>query len=212
MSASAIRAIEKFRIHELKGLAGHIARNGPLPAAPEDSPSRGIRLPNPFLPHRNPKTGRWIPPKYSLRRQAELVKKAKETNSLHLLPPGLKLQKSEVMAQVLRSRDVEVAGETSTERGELPEKLKPMAFQVDWVGKFQIKEKPEAEQHVPLYAGKKRMFKGHKWERTMERRLNHRAVLLRDMDKRVRRFKAYHRKKRPNPLKPAKRTSSKLPF
>ncbi|KAG7097270.1 hypothetical protein E1B28_004636 [Marasmius oreades] len=210
MSISAIRAIEKFRILELKGLSGYIARNGPLSAVPEESTSRGVRLANPFLPHRNPKTGRWAPPKYSLRRQAELIKKAKETNCLHLLPPGPKLHKPEVMAEILRSRTAAAAA--SSKAGEIPKQLEHLAFQVDWVGKFEVKEKPEAEQHVPLYAGKKRMFKGHKWERTMDRRLNHRAMLLRDMDKRVRRFKAYHRKKKPNPLKPAKRVSSKLPF
>ncbi|KAI3613204.1 60s ribosomal protein l25 [Moniliophthora roreri] len=153
------------------------------------------------FPHRNPKTGRWAPPKYSLRRQAELIKKAKETNSLHLLPPGPKLHKPQVLAEVLRAKD----GEGSKE---LPEKLKPLSFEADWVGKFTPKEKPE----VPLYAQKKRMFKGHKWERTKERREAHRSMLLRDMDKRVRRWKDYHRRRRPDPLKPPKRLSGKLPF
>ncbi|ESK90232.1 60s ribosomal protein l25 [Moniliophthora roreri MCA 2997] len=202
MSSSAVRAVAKFRLHELKGLQGHIARHGPLPPPnPDSPPTQGIRLPNPFLPHRNPKTGRWAPPKYSLRRQAELIKKAKETNSLHLLPPGPKLHKPQVLAEVLRAKD----GEGSKE---LPEKLKPLSFEADWVGKFTPKEKPE----VPLYAQKKRMFKGHKWERTKERREAHRSMLLRDMDKRVRRWKDYHRRRRPDPLKPPKRLSGKLPF
>jgi len=41
---------------------------------------------NPFSPHKNTKTGRWHPPVYSLRRQAELVKLAKEHGVDDLLP------------------------------------------------------------------------------------------------------------------------------
>ncbi|KAJ8086360.1 hypothetical protein AAF712_002171 [Marasmius tenuissimus] len=216
---SAIQAIKKFRLHELAGLAGHISRHGAIPALPEASASKGIRLPNPFLPHLNPKTGRWTPPKYSMRRQAELIKKAKETNSLHLLPPGLKLREPEALqAKSVVNAEAGTAGSSTAgvERqpnSELAEELKELAFEVDWVGKLpQKKEMSESARHVPLYAGKKRMFKGHKWERTKERKENHKAMLLRDMDKRVRKFKAYHRKKKPNPLKPAKRVTSKLPF
>ncbi|AEO53572.1 hypothetical protein MYCTH_2295089 [Thermothelomyces thermophilus ATCC 42464] len=42
--------------------------------------------PNPFLPMKHPVTGRWHEPKYSLRRQAELVKMAREHGVEELLP------------------------------------------------------------------------------------------------------------------------------
>ncbi|KAK4116344.1 hypothetical protein N656DRAFT_765328 [Canariomyces notabilis] len=42
--------------------------------------------PNPFLPTKHPVTGRWHNPKYSLRRQAELVKMAREHHVEELLP------------------------------------------------------------------------------------------------------------------------------
>ena len=42
--------------------------------------------PNPFLPYKHPVTGKWHNPKYSLRRQAELVKMAREHGVEELLP------------------------------------------------------------------------------------------------------------------------------
>ncbi|KAL2145933.1 hypothetical protein VTI28DRAFT_5807 [Corynascus sepedonium] len=42
--------------------------------------------PNPFLPMKHPVTGQWHDPKYSLRRQAELVKMAREHGVEELLP------------------------------------------------------------------------------------------------------------------------------
>ncbi|KAF5389606.1 hypothetical protein D9757_004230 [Collybiopsis confluens] len=196
---AAVQALKKFRLHQLKGLESHIARNGPLPAP--EGPVSGVRLPNPFLPHRNPQTGRWAPPKYSLRRQAELIKNAKATNNLELLPPGPKL--SAPAAAALSGR-LDASVGASQKISVLDESL---AFSVDWVGKF------EPKTRVPsLYAGRKRMFKGHKWERVRDRKKSHRYMLLRDMDKRVAKYKKMHRKKRPDPLKTPKKWSTKLPF
>ncbi|KAK4136336.1 hypothetical protein BT67DRAFT_374778 [Trichocladium antarcticum] len=42
--------------------------------------------PNPFMPLKHPVTGKWHDPKYSLRRQAELVKLARENGVEELLP------------------------------------------------------------------------------------------------------------------------------
>ncbi|KAH6650662.1 hypothetical protein F5144DRAFT_617471 [Chaetomium tenue] len=46
--------------------------------------------PNPFRPLRHPVTGKWHDPKYSLRRQAELVKMARKHGVEELLPEGPK--------------------------------------------------------------------------------------------------------------------------
>ena len=45
---------------------------------------------NPFAPYRHPDTGRWHPPTYSLRRQAQIVKLAREHGIEELLPPTKK--------------------------------------------------------------------------------------------------------------------------
>ncbi|KAK2741231.1 hypothetical protein FQN57_005693 [Myotisia sp. PD_48] len=46
--------------------------------------------PNPFLPYKNPESGRWRGALISLRRQAELVKLGKACGVEELLPPGRK--------------------------------------------------------------------------------------------------------------------------
>ena len=60
---------------------------------------------------------------------------------------------------------------------------------VEWIGTVRERRVAGADIGARLYAGKKRMFKGHKWERERERREIRTKILLRDMDKRVQRFK-----------------------
>lgn len=62
--------------------------------------------------------------------------------------------------------------------------LEPIA----WVGKEKERARG-AELGVTLYAGKKRMFKGHKWERVQRERKRKQAILLRDMKKRIHSYK-----------------------
>lgn len=96
--AAALKLVQRFRMREL-GRADVrpvllAADAVPPTAARPISPSP--RVPNPFLNQRHPVTGRWQEPKYSRRRQAELVKAAKLSGTLHLLPPGPKLRPSEI--------------------------------------------------------------------------------------------------------------------
>lgn len=63
------------------------------------------------------------------------------------------------------------------------------AMPVEWTGTVRERNVAGADVGNRLYAGKKRMFKGHKWERTRERRVGRTEMLLRDMDKRIQRFK-----------------------
>jgi large subunit ribosomal protein L25 len=60
----------------------------PTGSLPPSQPSTGP--PNPFLPWKNPETGRWRGATIGLRRQAELVKMAKKHGVEALLPPGRK--------------------------------------------------------------------------------------------------------------------------
>lgn len=62
------------------------AEEGATPSNPRVTGYQQDR-PNPFLPMRHPVTGKWHDPVYSLRRQAELVKLAREHGVEELLPP-----------------------------------------------------------------------------------------------------------------------------
>ncbi|KAJ6628008.1 hypothetical protein B0H10DRAFT_1993249 [Mycena sp. CBHHK59/15] len=209
----------KFIHRELKALPRYARRNGPLPAA--ESPG-AVVLPNPFLPWRNPKTGKWAPPKFSLRQQADLIKKAKATGTAHLLPPGLKLPEPKVLAPssaaAVKPPLASTSSNTSTRVHRL--KLKQMQKQqrkdaavvVEWDRKPPAKNVAGAATGTRLYAAKKKMFKGSKSERTRSQRAWRTWVLLHDMRKRIRRYRNTYVHKRPNPLKGPRSMQKKLPF
>ncbi len=94
-----------------------------------------IRKNNPFLPFKNPQTGNWHSPYYSLRRQAVLFKLAKEHNVLELMPlspkhPEVKEQKR--LGQGLRMKGIGVGQKVKGKRwertlgGRLEERRKAM--------------------------------------------------------------------------------------
>ncbi|KAL6250314.1 54S ribosomal protein L25, mitochondrial [Rhinocladiella similis] len=62
----------------------------PPTPTPQSSSAASSLPPNPFLPRKNFVTGKWAGAKIGLRRQAELVKLAKECQIEELLPPGRK--------------------------------------------------------------------------------------------------------------------------
>lgn len=168
----ATQAVKAFRCRELRS----VLKPSPTP----------LKAPNPFLPRLNPETKRWAPAKYSLRRQADLVKKARANNLLHLLPPGPKLPKQELQSAIeAYPKSVSKAAALAL-RGR--KHLWQMA-KVDWEGEVKEKIVAGADIGNKLYAGKWRMFKGHKWERTREKRVKRTEYLLRGMKKRIERFK-----------------------
>ncbi|KAF9225994.1 hypothetical protein BS17DRAFT_801257 [Gyrodon lividus] len=231
----ANRAIKRFRIRELTsypppppalkptpsltGGAFDFSKfefSHPTPAAPTTpttlSKSNLPKRANPFIATLNPKTGRWAPPKYSLRQQAELVKKARATGMLSLLPHAPKTSAPQLAAIALaeaRPMSKKPNTQTGTESKALE---KWWSRPVEWVGEVKERKVPGADIGNRLYAGKKRMFKGHKWERVAEKRAMRRKILMRDMEKRIERFKQHHKRRRQNPLKPAKGLGGKLPF
>lgn len=165
----------------------------------------GLKVANPFLPRLNPTTGRWAPPAYSLRRQAELVKKARASGTLHLLPAGPKLSSGELRGAIAKAQAEQVqpevlqteaqASEEVTE-GQNAEKkvgkketderwLQPL----EWEGEPREKVVPGADVGNRLYAGKWRMFKGHKWQRVAEQRKEAKEKALKVMGRRVKWFK-----------------------
>ncbi|KAJ7461006.1 hypothetical protein B0H11DRAFT_1872422 [Mycena galericulata] len=186
----------KFLHRELKALPRYVRRNGPLPAP--QAPS-AVVLPNPFLPWRNPKTGRWAPPKYSLRQQADLIKKAKATDTVHLLPPAPVSK-----APTSLSRSSSVRTNVKAHKG--------VAVAVEWDRKPAEKKVPGAETGNRLYAARKRMFKGSRLERSRSQKAWRTWVLLHDMRKRIRRYRTNYVHRKPNPLKPTRGAAKKLPF
>nr|POE63443.1 54s ribosomal protein l25, mitochondrial [Quercus suber] len=65
---------------------------------------------NPFLPFRNPSTGIWHGPHYSLRRQAELFRLATEHNVLSLMPPSAKHPEIKEQKRILNGLRVKGTG------------------------------------------------------------------------------------------------------
>ena len=212
--SQSLRAVKRFRLRELVPPPNVIPPTATVAPklserlAPEQKLSRSGAVPNPFLPHRNPQSGRWAPPKYSLRRQADLIKHARASGTLHLLPPGPKLspaaQQQQQLAAATASTDSHsTAADRASEEVKVTGLTNPQPARnssrddddvawtgsVEWVGNLRERSVAGADVGNRLYAGKKRMFKGHKWERTRERRVTRTKILLRDMDKRVERFK-----------------------
>jgi len=190
-AALALQAVKNFRQKEIRAptIRALTPYRAPIPKQPssvlsasiETQPPKAHGQPNPFLPRFNTKTNRWAPAKYSLRQQAELIKKAKLSSTLHLLPPGPKLAASDIRQYV---KDVQPS----------PPKLLngqswAQADAVVWEGE----PKPKvagADIGNRLYAGKKRMFKGHKRERTKAKRDIRKSILLSNMQKRIIRYKS----------------------
>jgi large subunit ribosomal protein L25 len=193
---SGWKAIQRFRTREFLGLTNHLKIFGPLPESPT-SPTTSesiLQLPNPFLPKLNPKSGKWHKPTYSLRRQAELVKKAHASGTMHLLPPGIKRTTFETRLQRVGGTSAATAKPppppppppTSSVR---PSQVDNWNAPVEWVGKLPEKATVGTELGIRLYAGKKRMFKGHLWERLKAKRIRRRSILMRDMAARVKNYK-----------------------
>jgi len=167
------------------------------------------RLQNPFLPVKNPKTGRWLKPVVSLRRQADMVKAAKASGTVSLIPPGPKLGVQEraalIQANPIRGTRASLAPppkdvEKAKRRREREESSGLAHVKIQWLGEVKERVVPGADIGARLYAGKKRMFKGHKWQRMQLKRKKHIGARVRDMDKRVERFKTNYKRRRPNPL------------
>ncbi|KZS87235.1 hypothetical protein SISNIDRAFT_400051, partial [Sistotremastrum niveocremeum HHB9708] len=143
---------------------------------------------NPFIPRPNEQSGHWMKPRISLRRQADLVKKARAAGLVHLLPPGPKLgqavieeAKKEWETAKLKEGEVEEAGSSRHNVEEGPT--------IGWAGEWHVRKVAGADIGARLYAGKKRMFKGHKWQRELRKRQAAIGVRLRDMEKRVHRWR-----------------------
>ncbi|PIA90966.1 hypothetical protein CB0940_11135 [Cercospora beticola] len=77
---------------------------------------------NPFLPFKNPRTGIWHGPAYSLRRQAELYKLADKYHVLPLMPIAPKHPEVKAQKRIERGLAVQGTGEGKRVKGKLWER------------------------------------------------------------------------------------------
>ncbi len=84
--------------------------------------------PNPFLPHKHPVTGKWQDPVYSLRRQAELVKLAREQGVEELLPFTTKSTEERIRKRVQLGLRVRGTGVGQKVKGHLYERMLPAKY------------------------------------------------------------------------------------
>lgn len=89
-----------------------------IPPIPTSAAAPASKLPpNPFLPRKNFVTGRWAGAKVGLRRQAELVKLAKQYGIEELLPPGRKSTAFKEQRMLQRGLRVKGTGEGEKVKG-----------------------------------------------------------------------------------------------
>jgi large subunit ribosomal protein L25 len=99
------------------------------PKTGDSSPTTSTEYPNPFLPWKNPETGRWRGPKFGLRRQAELVKLAKKYGVEPLLPPGRKSTEFKQQRALQRGLRVRGTGEGQTVKGHKEERTRKVTME-----------------------------------------------------------------------------------
>lgn len=141
----------------------------------EQAPTTLVRARNPFIPHRNPQTGHYAPPKISLRRQADLAK----VYPSEYLPAGLK---------------------NRTVKGEKRGRVQTIHYEEDrlavqWVGKVKplrtatpsTSTTNEAVLSGP-YTGRQhqpKLFKGHKHDRVRLERKEETKSRMDGMENRI---------------------------
>ncbi|KAI0012094.1 hypothetical protein F4779DRAFT_569355 [Xylariaceae sp. FL0662B] len=94
-----------------------------LPSSTRENTIKDGATPNPFLPHKHPVTGKWQDPEYSLRRQAELVKLAREHGVEELLPFTSKGTEERIRKRVEHGLQVRGTGVGKSVKGHLHERM-----------------------------------------------------------------------------------------
>ncbi|KAI0184592.1 hypothetical protein EV127DRAFT_464324 [Xylaria flabelliformis] len=94
-----------------------------LPSSTRTNTIADGATPNPFLPHKHPVTGKWHDPEFSLRRQAELVKLAREEGVEELLPFTSKGTEERIRHRVEHGLRVRGTGVGQKVKGHLYERM-----------------------------------------------------------------------------------------
>lgn len=114
------------------------ARWPPAAIVPEgQQPTEYQQLrPNPFASHQNPQTGKWQDPVYSLRRQAELCKLAREHGVEHLLPESHKGYETKLAHRVEHGLKVKGTGVGQSVKGHIHERTMIAKYAADMIQRF----------------------------------------------------------------------------
>jgi large subunit ribosomal protein L25 len=94
-----------------------------LPTTTRTNTIKDGAIANPFLPHKHPVTGNWNEPEFSLRRQAELVKLAREHGVEELLPFTSKGTEERIRKRVEEGLRVKGTGVGQKVKGHLHERM-----------------------------------------------------------------------------------------
>ncbi|KAI0125712.1 hypothetical protein BJ170DRAFT_443138 [Xylariales sp. AK1849] len=94
-----------------------------LPTSTRTNTIKDGAVPNPFLPHKHPVTGKWQEPEFSLRRQAELVKLARAQGIEELLPFTSKGTEERIRKRVEEGLTVRGTGVGQTVKGHVHERM-----------------------------------------------------------------------------------------
>ncbi|KAI1114368.1 hypothetical protein F5Y14DRAFT_174949 [Nemania sp. NC0429] len=94
-----------------------------LPTSTRTNTIKDGATPNPFLPHKHPVTGKWHDPEFSLRRQAELVKLARQEGVEELLPFTSKGTEERIRHRVEHGLRVRGTGVGQRVKGHLYERM-----------------------------------------------------------------------------------------
>lgn len=177
-----------------QALVDRFAANYPAAAAAAASTSTGTAqvatdndvADNPFRPSRNAKTGRWAPPRISLRRQAQLVSLAHQSGRLDLLPEGPKTSKLQARLAGLATAPYEPSPMSSASATQAEKKLSQAEEE-----KLALEVARTVGRHGP-YVGRqaRRMFKGSKDERGAARRQRNIQERLKLMEGSIKEWRA----------------------
>lgn len=125
MASTASRYVELAKqLHpRLQRFLAKYPPNQILPKTTRENTIKDGATPNPFLPHKHPATGKWQEPEFSLRRQAELVKLAREAGIEELLPFTHKGTEERIRKRVEEGLQVKGTGVGQKVKGHLHERM-----------------------------------------------------------------------------------------
>jgi large subunit ribosomal protein L25 len=104
-------------------LTRFFARYPPQAILPPKEQEAAAQAPSPFKPHKHPVTGKWHNPVFSLRRQAELVKLARQHGVEELLPHTVKGTEERIRRRVENGLRVKGTGVGQRVKGKESERM-----------------------------------------------------------------------------------------
>lgn len=179
--------LDRFMVSHAPTLAASQKASLPAASSSASTSSTSSNTANPaslFEPSKSSSTGFWAPPKYSLRRQAKLVKEAALTGQLSLLPDGPKTAR--IAQRLHRLRKSHAFEQTAAEYQYIPKDLaatmpvRPASLSERAVKPNQRVSRSEREaalsaarlqvKDVGPYAGRAKVFKGSRVDKDKLRR------------------------------------------